>query len=225
MRYETFCIILIAFIALTAFVGFSTSLISDSVLGDYVPETEAPKPVKVTYLKNPNIPERALPLKLSVDIQETEAYTDYSGVAETAPVPAPAPAPEIWAPDQNDVGLIAMVIYNEAECCTMTEQAAVAWCVLNRVDDPRFPDTVREVVTSPRQFAFSWDTPVLPELCRLADDVMCRHHAEKSGEGNVGRVLPSEYCFFWGDGRHNYFRVSNTAQTYYDWYLESPYEE
>ncbi len=221
MRYETFCIILIALIALTAFVGFSSSLVSDSVLGDYVPETEEKKPVKVTYLNNPNIPEQVLPLKLSVDVQETEAYTDYSGVAETAPVPAP----EIWAPDQNDVGLIAMVIYNEARGLPDTEKAAVAWCILNRVDDPRFPDTVREVVTSPCQFAFSWDTPVLPELCRLADDVMCRHHAEKSGEGNVGRVLPPEYCFFWGDGRHNFFRTTNTAQVYWNWSLESPYDE
>ncbi len=31
--------------------------------------------------------------------------------------------------------------------------AAVVWCVLKRVDDPRFPDTVLEVIEVPYQFS------------------------------------------------------------------------
>lgn len=221
MKNKIAIYLLLAMIALTAFSGISSSLIAGTVRKSKADETTLhidPEPVKVVYLRNPNI--ETLPTIEDAAITEPETIpeTVAKTEAETEPVIE-------WSPDPNDVAIVAQVIYAEARGLSDTEKAAVAWCILNRVDDPRFPDTVREVVTSPCQFAFSWDTPVLPELCRLADDVLCRHHAEKSGEGNVGRVLPSEYCFFWGDGRHNFFRIGERDQVYWDWSLESPYEK
>lgn len=106
------------------------------------------------------------------------------------------------------------------------EKAACVWCVLNRVDDPRFPDTVLEVLEAPYQFAgYSADYPVLPELATLAADVLKRYHAEKNGEENVGRVLPAEYCFFTGDGRRNHFTTEWKSTDCFGWTLESPYTD
>lgn len=55
-----------------------------------------------------------------------------------------------YVPNAAEVEALAKLIYGEAGIVpSTTEQAAVVWCVLNRVDDPRFPDTVLEVNMSP----------------------------------------------------------------------------
>ena len=52
-----------------------------------------------------------------------------------------------YVPNAAEVEALAKLIYGEAGIVpSTTEQAAVVWCVLNRVDDPRFPDTVLEVI-------------------------------------------------------------------------------
>ena len=48
---------------------------------------------------------------------------------------------------------------------------------------------------------------------------------EKDGETEVGRVLPREYLFFTGDGKHNHFRTEWDGGQVWDWSLQSPYEE
>lgn len=51
-----------------------------------------------------------------------------------------------YVPNAAEIEALAKLIYGEAGIVpSTTEQAAVVWCVLNRVDDPRFPDTVLEV--------------------------------------------------------------------------------
>ena len=58
-----------------------------------------------------------------------------------------------YTPNAAEVEALAKLIYGEAGIVpSTTEQAAVVWCVLNRVDDPRFPDTVLEVIEAPYQF-------------------------------------------------------------------------
>ena len=46
---------------------------------------------------------------------------------------------------------IAKTLHGECKDCTKTEQAAVAWCILNRVDSepPYRPDDIVSVVTQP----------------------------------------------------------------------------
>ena len=83
---------------------------------------------------------------------------------------------------RGGVEALAKMLYGEARgIASDMEKAACVWCVLNRVDDPRFPDTVLEVLEAPYQFAgYSADYPVLPELATLAADVLKRYHAEKA---------------------------------------------
>lgn len=134
--------------------------------------------------------------------------------------------PATYTPPAAEVEALAKMLYGEARgIASDTEKAACVWCVLNRVDDPRFPDTVLEVLEAPYQFSgYSADYPVLPELEALAADVLTRYHAERDGEENVGRVLPPEYCFFTGDGKHNHFTAGWQDTETWGWTLESPYE-
>ena len=132
-------------------------------------------------------------------------------------------------PEETDAEILAKVMYTEARGVgSKTEQAAVAWCVLNRVDHEDYPDTVREVVTQRHQFAWRASAPVTEELLELAQDVLLRYELEQLGVGEGGRVLPKDYIFFAADGKgHNRFRrvFKGPGQVYWDWSLESPYSE
>lgn len=132
-----------------------------------------------------------------------------------------------YVPNAAEVEALAKLIYGEAGVVpSTTEKAAVVWCVLNRVDDPRFPDTVLEVITAPAQFnGYAVDYPVYERYAELAADVLKRYHAERAGEENVGRVLPADYCFFTGDGKHNHFTNEWQSGNTWGWTLESPYDD
>ena len=52
-----------------------------------------------------------------------------------------APPTEAWEPDSADVTALAQTLYGECRGCSEIQQKAVCQVVLNRVDDPRFPDT------------------------------------------------------------------------------------
>ena len=108
-----------------------------------------------------------------------------------------------------------------------TEQACVAWTILNRVDDPRFESNIVFVVTAPNQFAYSKDAPTVDDygrdLVKLAQDVIYRWKQEKLGNTAVGRVLPREYVYFSGDGNHNNFCKSFYYGSNWDYSLVSPY--
>lgn len=119
--------------------------------------------------------------------------------------------PELpWEPDPKDVALISRTIWGEVRGCCEAEQRAQAWCILNRVDDPRFPDTIRGVVTAPSQFqGYSPSNPVEP-FAELAREILILWHA---GE----REIPEDMVFCSGDGRHQRFRNTwlITAETEY----------
>lgn len=109
--------------------------------------------------------------------------------------------------DDKDVIALAKVLYNECRGIpSTTEKACVAWTVCNRVDDGYWGDNFIDVISYPNAFAYWYNTPVTDELYNLALDVLTRWNKEKNGIENVGRVLPSDYVFFAGDGEHNYFR-------------------
>lgn len=158
--------------------------------------------------------------------------------AEAEPVPETTETTETTeAPTQTDtvtiedipvnpqsIELLGRTIWGEAEGVTDTaEQAAVAWCVLNRVDATG--KSLKEVVTAPRQFVgyYRVKGEVPEKFLRLAEDVLTRWYLEKRGVKHVGRVLPAEYLYFSGDGVRNHYSKEWQATDYWDWSLESPY--
>ena len=122
---------------------------------------------------------------------------------------------------------LARTVWGEDRGGTTTEEAAVAWCVLNRVDSPEFPGDVLSVVSQKGQFdGYDPGYPVEEDILVLCEDVLARWELEKLGVGSVGRVLPTDYLFFEGDGQHNYFRREYIGDgTTWDWSMESPYGE
>ena len=119
-----------------------------------------------------------------------------------------------------EVHMLAQVVYGEAGCTSDVEKAAVAWCILNRVDSPLFPDTIREVITAPRQFlGYSPSHPIDDHILWLVQDVLDRWWS-----GSDGRVLPADFLYFTGDGRHNYFTKEYMSGVIWDFSLPNPYK-
>lgn len=109
---------------------------------------------------------------------------------------------------EEDVVMVAKTLYGECRGCSAEEQAQVVWCILNRVDDSRFPDTISGVITQPYQFhGYSSSFPVWDNLEDVARDVLTRWSYEKQGIA-VERELAPEYLWFTGNGTQNIFRTA-----------------
>ena len=57
-----------------------------------------------------------------------------------------------WWAEEESLDILARVVMGEAGGCPWLHQVAVAAVVVNRVNSPYFPDTVREVVAAPGQY-------------------------------------------------------------------------
>ena len=160
--------------------------------------------------------------------------TDTAPEAATEPPECDSDQEELHTPEQaaappyteETVIMCAKVMWAEARGIqSKAEQAAVVWCILNRYDAGIYGDTIEAVITAPYQFAYSAENPATAELKELAEDVLQRWWAEKTGETNVGRTLPAGYFFFEGDGAHNHYRTTyeKTGKTW-DWSYTDPYK-
>lgn len=106
--------------------------------------------------------------------------------------------PEI---NPEELEMLAAVIYQEAggdRCCDECRRR-VADVVLNRVADPRFPNTMEAVLTSYRQYGrFYWTGVTWPERAknpgekhaverayRIAEEVLSGHHSDLYGKGYI----------------------------------------
>ena len=124
----------------------------------------------------------------------------------------------------QDAQLIAKLLYRECRGVpSMTQRAAVAWVVLNRVDSEQYPNSVEEVILQKNQFASINNPPVTEELYDLAADVMMRHKWEKMGFTDVGRIIPEEYLWFAGKHGINTFRNRFSTPYRWDFSLKTPY--
>ena len=137
-----------------------------------------------------------------------EPERDWGGLRaqQMVAVPEPSAEPEMYF-TEDDVVAMAKMLWGEARGCALDNQQKAVWCVLNRVDDSRFPDTIQGVLSQPSQFhGYSPDFPVWDELYAVALDVLTRWSLEKQGV-TVERELLPEYVFFTGDGIQNNFRA------------------
>lgn len=141
---------------------------------------------------------------------------------EETVIPEPSPTPEPWS--EEEVTVLAKMVWGEARGVPSdTEKAACVWCALNRVDHGYEP--LVTVVTAPYQFVgYDADNPVDDEIEALCEDVLSRWYAEKDGKADVGRILPSDYLWFTGDGKRNHFRNAYRGRQIWDWSLPTPYE-
>lgn len=112
------------------------------------------------------------------------------------------------AADPADMRRLAQMVWGEARGVELkVEQEAVIWCVFNRIDDPRFPDTIAEVCTHSQFHGYDPDNPVEPELYDMALRVWNEWNRLHLGDPTAVRTLPVEYVYFHGDGERNWFRT------------------
>lgn len=107
----------------------------------------------------------AEPMDISMDIPTPEP-------AETAPVqetPLPSPEPETTL-TEDEIALIALCAMTEAEGECEHGQRLVIDVILNRVDDPHFPDTVYDVIYQKNQFSGMYGERV--KRCYVKDELV-----------------------------------------------------
>ena len=128
--------------------------------------------------------------------------------------------------DKKNIEYIAKTLYGEYRGESKEQQAAVVWCILNRVGEVGFAEDIIGVITQPSQFfGYNTDNPILDYLWDISEDVYKRWIVEQSSEEyiDVGRILPKEYKWFSGNGEINIFRDSYIGGNEWDWSLKSPY--
>lgn len=124
----------------------------------------------------------------------------------------------------SELQTLAKIVYREARGIPQkSHQAAIIWCILNRVDDGYWGDDIITVATYPDAFAWVPDTPIEEGFMDLAIDVVTRWNWEKQGLPDVGRTIPATYLYFTGDGDFNYFTEEWKGTEYWDWSLPDPY--
>jgi len=133
-----------------------------------------------------------------------------------------------YIPTWDELKRLAKLVYGEARGVeSQTEQAAIIWCVLNRID-AGYGETVTEVVHAAHFHGYSPNHPLTDDFGRdleeLAADVVSRWLCEKMGDTDVGRVIPPEFLWFESIGGENVFRNAYKNGDAWDWRLPSPYE-
>ncbi|MEW6031919.1 MAG: cell wall hydrolase [Bacillota bacterium] len=126
------------------------------------------------------------PTAVSDPAAAMDPYGALSGSDQPGPV---APAAGEHRLSQADLDLLARVISAEARGQPFEGQVAVGAVVLNRVESPRFPNTVREVVYAPGQFEVVANGHV--NLSPIESAVRAAERAA-AGEDPTGGAL----CFF-----------------------------
>ena len=143
---------------------------------------------------------------------ETYPHKNTEPTTPETTVPSITPNPgydEVFIAEWNESAIyLAKTVWGEARGVSAYEQEKVIWCILNRVDDPRFPNTIIGVITAPGQFhGYSSSFPCTDEMYNLALDVIYRWQLEKRG-GESNHNLGPEYVYFSSDstGLGNVFR-------------------
>lgn len=131
--------------------------------------------------------------------------------------------------NENDVTMLAKLMYGEGRGIpSKTQLACVGWTVLNRVDAGM--GSISQVITAPNQFYYRSSFPMVSDygydLKALSYDILERWNNEKNGLGSDGRVLPSNYLYYHGNGRENIFRTTykHSTATYWNYSLPTPYD-
>ena len=96
--------------------------------------------------------------ELELPQEQTAYFSQYGEAEEILEAMSQAEAPKA-AYTQADLDLLSRLIYAEAGCTWIPDwvQRMVGSVVLNRVESQYYPDTIREVIYQPGQYAPTWD--------------------------------------------------------------------
>lgn len=131
----------------------------------------------------------------------TEPVIEPPTEPKTEPTEAPVDEVSVYDNYKRDLELLACVIYQEAGGDAVCDDCRyrIADVVLNRLMDPRFPDTIHDVLTAESQYGrFHWTGVVWPERAsydseqhavkrayEVAVDVLDGNHSDLYGKGYI----------------------------------------
>ena len=126
---------------------------------------------------------------------------------------------ELHFPESAYIAGAIMVNGEAGGVSSITERSGCLWIACNRVmsDDPYYPDDLESVIAQSGAFdGYNPNGTYTEADYRLAVDVFERFWREQNGESSVsvGRSIPADYLYFWGDGDHNYFTKSQGGAPY-----------
>lgn len=146
----------------------------------FQPEPEEPEQEEQTYLVQATIPtiipteaEPAPEPTFSKPLEETTPPTEAATIATEPPTEPEPTEPETTVPTETEptytdeeLEMLAIVIYAEAggDDCDDFTRLGVGTVAMNRVGDPRYPDTLHAVLTQEAQYGLMhWTGVVWPE--------------------------------------------------------------
>lgn len=220
VNYKKYIVIALSCLLVVGAVTAARSNSADPQV-DILEETVTTKPTETTAptetTEQTEFTESTLPTETTVSTEPTTAPT-----TEPTEITTPTTYTEVTEPpetepaiDEYTKGLLACVIYQEAGSDDICDECRyrVADVVLNRVEDPRFPNTVYDVLTAPRQYGeFYWTGVIWPERAgasteehavdrayAVAEDVLSGNHSDLYGQGYIWQAEFSQgydviYC-------------------------------
>lgn len=93
------------------------------------------------------------------------------------------------------------------------QRAAVVWCACNRAD--AWDMDIGDVLTVDQFHGLAIKGEAPHQHVELARDVLARWTLEAEDWQDVGRMLPSQYLYFEGDGRVNHFSTEYGGGEYW----------
>lgn len=148
--------------------------------------------------------------ELELPQEQTAYFSQYGEAEEILEAMAQAEAPEA-AYTQADLDLLSRLIYAEAGCTWIPDwvQRMVGSVVLNRVESQYYPDTIREVIYQPGQYAPTWDGSLqkIPDARTIENARYLLEH---------GSICPENVV-----GQNSIVTGSGVYTSYYDQVLET----
>ena len=122
--------------------------------------------VLYTAIISHNAARQARAEQRAADAAELQAYIQEQQEAAEAERLAAA------TKERNEAELVAQVLYGVKDNNT-ADLRTLAWCIFNRVDNARFPDTIEAVVSQEAQWmGYRSDNPILEDLYQIAVEEM-----------------------------------------------------
>lgn len=163
------------------------------------PDPDQAEQKQQTYLAQAATPE-ILPRKAETapELTITSPMKETTPPAEAATIVTEPPTEPTFTIEELD--MLALVIYQEAgaDYCSDDTRLMVGTVVMNRIADPRFPDTMHEVVTEKRAYGrLHWTGAVWPDRASYPEETHAVERAYTIAERILlgERTLPEDVIF------------------------------
>lgn len=168
-----------------------------------------PTEVSISCTTTPMTTSTTTNLTTSTTIVSTTTTTQQAAESQTTTIPTetvPVESDSVVEVDftypitEHERILLCNIVANEAgsDWISIYDKACVVACVMNRIDNPNFPNSIEEVLTQPYQFSGYYASdcyyPTVTDACIQAVDYYFEHSNEFG-----------DYLYFEGNGTNNVF--------------------